>query len=299
MLGPTVFKQVPIVDAASMLSYSRELPLQDLPHWWLFRGMSRHCDLKTSLERMLDEAGIDLAEAPDYERKLMKEFKRRAHFYLHQLPATGDVLGWLALMQHHGAPTRLLDWTYSFFIAAFFALADAVSNPPEKREPAIVWALYRDAFKLEAQDSDAKAAFDAADPKSPQDDIRRSDADGVYDGINAYLMHVMKNPKPSVWAVNAFRMNERLSVQRGLFLCPGDVRTSFENNLNAAGPSPANVVCFRLSTEPKARGEMLGALHRMNINNASLFPGLDGFARSLNQTAWVQFRLRPDQPSHG
>ena len=143
MLEPKTFKKVQIIDEASLLAYSRELPPQEPKHWWLFRGMPRNFPLQTSLERALIDADIGLEEAPQIERKLLKEFKRRAHFYVDPLPAQGDVLGWLALMQHYGAPTRLLDWTYSFFVAAFFALGDAVSNPVTKREPAVVWALFR------------------------------------------------------------------------------------------------------------------------------------------------------------
>jgi len=299
MLKPDTFKRVRIKSGADLLAYARKLPQQHDPNWWLFRGTPCDFPLQTSLERLLVDAGIGLDEAPGIERKLLKEFKRRAHFYADNLPTTGDVLGWLALMQHHGAPTRLLDWSYSFFVAAFFALSDAVSNPPKKRRPAVVWALYRNAFKLEEQSPAARIIYDAAAGVSSwQTDMGRGDADNIYDGINAYLLHVMENPERCIWAVNAFRLNQRLSVQQGLFLCPGDLTVSFEDNLIKAGPSPENLVCFELSTEPDARADMLSTLHRMNINSGSLFPGLDGFARSLRQAPWISSRLRPDIPSH-
>jgi hypothetical protein len=284
-----MFKRVRIFNEASLLDYARELPEQESRNWWLFRGMPSDFPLQTSLERVLIDAGNDLREAPQIERKLPKEFKRRAHFYVGALPTHRDVLGWLALMQHYGAPTRLLDWTYSFFVAALFALRDAVSNPPDKRKPAVVWALFRDAFGLKKQVSRCRTGIRYCCSQSTwQADMGRPDADNIYDGINAYLLEVMANPTKSIWAINAFQLNERLSIQQGLFLCPGDVTTSFEDNLTAGEPSPKNLVCFEISTEPKARREMLSALHRMNINNVSLFPGLDGFAGSLKQAPWIE-----------
>lgn len=300
MLKSETFKEEQISDVDSLLGYARKLPSKELPQWWIFRGMSSDFPLQTSLERVLIDADINLAKALEIERKLLKEFKRRAHYYVDPLPTHGDVLGWLALMQHYGAPTRLLDWTYSFFVAVFFALRDAVSNPPQDRKPAVVWALYRDAFGLKEQAPAAKAAYDTAEAKSSwQADMGRPDADNIYDGINGYLLHIMDNPTRSIWAINAFQLNERLSLQQGLFLCPGDLTTSFEDNLMAGAPSPENLMCFKISTEPEARREMLGALHRMNINNASLFPGLDGFASSLRQAPWIDGKLRPNKPSHG
>lgn len=298
-MNPHSYRLVKIDSAASMLDHATALPPQEPFHWWLYRGMSRAFPLKTSLERILDDIGVPLTEAGGIERKLLKEFKRRAHQYVNPLPSDGDIMAWFALMQHHGAPTRLMDWTYSFYVAAFFALADATSNPPDERRRAVVWALYREAFKLSEQAPAAGAAFELARGKTSwQSDMGRSDADDTQDGINGFLLQVMENPEPCIWAVNAFRLNERLSVQQGLFLCPGDVTISFERNLEAGSPSPANSVCFEFSTEPQARAEMLTALHRMNINNASLFPGLDGFARSLRQAPWIPGKLRPERASH-
>ncbi len=134
-MNPGSYRSVGIGSARRLLAYADDLPTVKRPQWWLFRGTSQPFPLQTSLERALADAGVDLARATDIEQQMLKEFKRRAHHYVNALPNRGDVLGWLALMQHHGAPTRLLDWTYSFYVAAFFALAEAISLPAKKRKP--------------------------------------------------------------------------------------------------------------------------------------------------------------------
>src|SRR5260221_8588016 len=90
---------------------------------WIYRGQSQDWPLTTSLERRLRAWDINLSSGPRVEHQLIREFRRR--FQGAELDdIKSDKLFCLALMQHHGAPTRLLDCTYSPFVAAQVAVKD-------------------------------------------------------------------------------------------------------------------------------------------------------------------------------
>ena len=99
--------------------------------------------------------------------------------------------------------------------------------------------------------------------------------------------HIFCHPYPHslVFTLNPERLNERLIVQQGLFIAPADISKPFEDNLDAVCNTDPNakkyVLKMTIYDEFKLRREILRHLHRMNINRASLFPGLGGFAESL------------------
>jgi hypothetical protein len=169
-------------------------------------------------------------------------------------------------MQHYGTPTRLQDWTYSFFPAVYFAIEHADGE-------AAIWALDRTVI-----DSTIARVL-------PRDVCRRClDERGYVDTHNCFTdVFNRKSPRALVAAINPFKLNERLIIQQGVFLCPGDVSIPFEDNLAAVLPPPPHraLLQFIVKDLVDVRKEILWHLHRMNMNSATLFPGLDGFAKSL------------------
>ena len=75
----------------------------------------------------LTEPGTDYVYS-DFENGMIGLFKARARTALAQVSADTDLLAWLSLMQHYGAPTRLLDWSASPFVGLFFACTGAYSD---------------------------------------------------------------------------------------------------------------------------------------------------------------------------
>jgi len=260
-----------------------EVPVQywkDLPHYqsdnWLFRGQAcSQWALRTSLERACQDQYVKtLDEAPALEKRLIREFQRRYHHYVVGRPEPVGI-EWLSIMQHYGAPTRLLDWTYSIYVAAYFAVEVPCKTDEGKLSDCAIWCVNSNWVRnegiplFEASGKDAKYLKEEDKDKAFQQDFFCSLTD-------------KDNPGPEcVLPAQPWKLDERLTIQKGIFLSPGDVRKSFENNLcKLKGFDDSNNLLKLIIPHPM-RSDALSNLHSMNISRASLFPGLDGFAQSL------------------
>ena len=241
-------------------------------------------ELQTSLERACRKRyEKDLSDAPHLEYILYREFRRRYQNYRVGSP---DPVGieWLSLMQHYGAPTRLLDFTYSFFIAAYFAM----ENPCENSCCHAIWAVRSEWVKekgvklLEHRGKDVRYLKNAQNEQEweLQQSFFESLLNLQEDDRQKRIKRSEKNPS-CVFPVNAMRLNERSTIQQGVFLCTGNVTRSFEENLESLKGLHERENLVKLVIPDQLRLKVLQNLHSMNINRASLFPGLEGFARSL------------------
>jgi hypothetical protein len=228
---------------------------------WAFRGQQdARWPLNSSLSRYLQDFKVHPDAWVEQEERIVRIFRRKAHLFLEHVPDDGDAFQWLALMQHHGAPTRLVDFTWSPYVAAFFALERATVD-------AAVWAL--DPPELKRPGLKLPGRKETIDPRELN--LREP---------GNYEAYYLKNEIPFVRTGEPYVMNKRLIAQSGTFVVPGLLQMPIEKILSAYPRAEKTITKFVLRTE-RLRDEAMEALYNMNLTPATLFPDLDGLARSM------------------
>lgn len=250
---------------------------------WAFRGhASVAWLLQTAFERAATDAHLPPSFMANREFWMLRQFQRRGHIVVPSPPAPACLLEWLALIQHYGGPTRLLDFSHSVYVAAYFALEFAVSD-------AAIWAVYLPSL-------DKANGFEL---KSGQtvDHINRECVAAV-----ERILDAPDQSERGVIQVEPDRLNERMAIQKGIFLFAKDIASTFMDNLAASISSPVQQVPSHGTVEdllntivvnppavlkiilPRSiHKDAIDDLVNMNVDASTLFTGLEGFARSLHR----------------
>lgn len=234
---------------------------------WLYRGHPvASWVIESSIERCFARENTPAAQRDGLERELLRDFKRAYHQYARHVPDDASMIEWLALMEHHGAPTRFVDFSYSIYVAAYFALETADGD-------CAVWAIngpWASKASVSALGNAGRKGVESfLKPTVPEQE--------AIAGRALFTAPLVRCAVP----LNPFRLNERLRTQKGIFMVPGDCAVPFMDNLRALPQhhSAENVVKLIIPLE--LRRTALRQLYYMNVSRTSLFPGLDGYARSL------------------
>jgi hypothetical protein len=223
-----------------------------------FRGVQdANYDLLPALYRHPTICGFE--SFVELEKKLLRMFRHRAPPFLHSLPQ--DDLELLFLMQHHGIPTRLLDWTENPFVALFFALESARGGtraPPD----AAVWLL-----SPQGLNKSSLSSYGHEKILSAGDDLLRG----------YQPMREPRTPANGPVALFGVHNSRRIVAQRGVFVLFGSNSTA----INKLGFGTETRVLTKLIVKANNVRKLFVELFSLGISDSVVFPDLDGLAREI------------------
>lgn len=261
---------------------------------FIFRGQQKsNWELSTSIERAKKVSVLSMLQTYNTEEKwMLDEFMRKFHLYSARQIGLDEKLEWLSIMQHHGSPTRLLDFTYSIFIAMYFACIDSDNTSS-------IWAINRYTLRDNLHKAHNLPYENGVALKDEINALATTFAD-QYIAREIRKNEVVPN---TIVPIEPRLYTERLTKQQGLFLVPINPKISFTQNLefafdvssiqfkeyefsklvetSKAADSEDTLGIIKFDVPNDCHNNILTDLKRMNITAEVLFPGLDGLARSL------------------
>ena len=222
---------------------------------FVFRGAPR---TSHGLETSLQTGGFQ-----PHERHLLSSFRK----YAVESAVHGDwVWTWLSLAKHHGLPTRVLDWTYSPYVAMHFA----TQNLKDFDQDGAVWCV--DYAKTnELLPRTLRKLLDAEDANIFTAEMLNRAATSLqdFDALSSDEFVLFFEP-PS--------LDERIVNQFALFSLPSSADLKLEELLRKREAAYRRVII------PAAlKWEVRDKLDQANVTERVLFPGLDGLSQWLKR----------------
>lgn len=256
-----------IVDALYEGSWSEDLGRFRSP--FAFRGLSQvNHTLSSSLVRLADGR----EDGRRVELALLRNFRKYAH---EEARGTDSIWAWLALGQHRGLPTRLLDWTYSPLVALHFATED----PADFGQDGVVWCVN----------------FVEANTRLPRRLKRILEQEGS-DTFTVEMLSAFKTLRefdaltrePFVVFLEPPAIDRRILNQLALFSLMSSPTATLDDWVEQHPD-----LCRRVIVPASLKWEIRDKLDQANVNERVLFPGLDGLSR------WLARYYMPTAPSSG
>lgn len=182
----------------------------------------------------------------------------------------------LALMQHHGLPTRLLDWTESALVALYFA----ITSEPESNEDRAIWIL--NPYKLNEQTIGAASLYC---PSIINDNIIRYGNQGKTFDIDTYLPPNLKKtstgpvPEQPI-AIKTTHVIKRVSAQKGCFTMHGYNNQSIDKYIK--NENDFQMIIIKIGTK-EDRINMIGLLSMLGIDEEFIYQDLDSLCNRIKR----------------
>ena len=199
-------------------------------------------------------ARVHRAKPPErYEKNIALRFRAGALPRHSQCPATDNFPGWLSLMQHYGLPTRLLDWSKSALIAAFF-----IANYPKRdNEPGALWVLQPELLN----EAEGWAKLIRVPPET----------DELYQAPFGDVKEVDR-----IYADQIPEQDLRMLVQLG-------VHTVHGSNRAIEAHKDQDKFLMKWVVPAVAKSRIRGELGLLGIRTSTVFPDLEHLARDITE----------------
>jgi hypothetical protein len=229
---------------------------------YIFRGVSgRTYDLQTSLQRHLGDSSISPGRL---ERAMLRNFRK----YAHRDASPGDSFwNWLSVAQHHGLPTRLLDWTFSPYVAVFFSTDEVDKFDVD----GAVWCVHTGVVR-DSLPPDWRRAID--EEHAWLFDVRMLDK--LAPDLAALEVAFANNPLLTFFEPPS--LDDRIVNQSGMFSVMSSPVARVDTWL-----SEHPLSYRRLIIPAGLKAEIRDKLDMMNLTERVLYPGLDGLAKWLKR----------------
>jgi hypothetical protein len=226
---------------------------------FVYRGMTNASnDLTTSLTRIAGGKKVR-----ELEGHLLRNFRK----YAHKDSAAGNsIWNWLALAAHHGLPTRLLDWTYSPFVAIHFATADLT----QYENDAVIWCVNHGETNRRL-------------PKKLRKELDEEGSNvfsvDLLNGVARTLQQLEKlSEDPFVVFLEPPSLDDRIVNQFALFSLLSTPLLQLDGWLEAHSD-----VSRKIIIPAGLQWELRDKLDQAGITERMLFPGLDGLSAWLTR----------------
>ncbi len=248
-----------LLDAVFAGSWNPRLGRFRLP--FAFRGQpGRHEGLSSGLLRL----AAGRPNVARLELHLLRNFRK----YAYGQSGADSIWHWLALAQHRGLPTRLLDWTYSPFVALHFATADL----DRMDEDGLVWAINFVEANRSLPPRLRRILEEEGSDTATVDMLDRFGSLRAFDRLS---------PRPFVVFLEPPSIDPRIVNQFALFSLMSSPKAALDDWL-----ARHRSLARRVVVPAALKWEIRDKLDQLNINERVLFPGLDGLSRWLTRYYW-------------
>ncbi|MCF8365267.1 MAG: FRG domain-containing protein [Bacteroidales bacterium] len=235
-------------------SYNKKIDRIRSPY--VYRGLSYfNYEMKTSLIRLG-------GNFKTLEFHLLRNFKKYSH---RPEILSNTEWDWLALAQHHGLPTRLLDWTYSPYVALHFATAELDTYDND----GIIWALKYEVLTDYLPEKLSKELCRVGS---------NSFTSSMLNNVYKSLEELSEESSEFTVAFESPSLDTRIVNQFAIFTFMSHAESLLDDWL-LDKPD----LYFRIRIPAAMKWEIRDKLDQVNINERVLFPGFDGLSKWLKR----------------